>query len=64
MAEAQEVDLKILEFVRERGRATMADGVCVTGANWNTLKVRSRSLVVKRHLARHGTGKGSWYAMG
>ena len=37
---------------------------CVTGANRNTLKVHLRSLVEKRHLARHGTGKDSWYALG
>ena len=42
----------------------MADAVRVTGANRNTLKVRLRSLVEKRHLVRHGVGKGSWYGVG
>jgi len=58
------MDLKIIEFVREHGRATMADAMRVTGANRSTLKVRLRSLVEKRHLARHGTGKGSWHVRG
>ena len=64
MAALPELDLKIIEFVREHGRAAMADVVRVTGANRNTLKVHLRSLVEKRHLARHGTGKGSWYRVG
>ena len=64
MAALPELDLKIIEFVREHGRATMADVVCVTGANRNTLKVHLRSLVEGRRLALHGTGKGSWYGVG
>ncbi len=64
MAALPELDLKIIVFVREHGRATMADVMCVTGANRNTLKVRLRCLVEKRHLVRHGVGKGSWYGVG
>ena len=64
MAALPEMDLKIIEFVREHGRATMADVVRVTGANRNTLKVHLRSLVEGRHLVRHGKGKGSWYGVG
>lgn len=64
MAALPELDLRIIEFVREHGRATMAGAMRVTGANRNTLKVHLRSLVEMRHLARHGTGKGSWYGMG
>jgi len=64
MAALPEMDLKIIEFVREHGRATMADAVRVTGANRNTLKVHLRSLVEGRHLVRHGKGKGSWYGVG
>ena len=37
--------------------------VLVTGASRNTLKDYFRSLVEKRHLTRHGTGKGSWYSL-
>jgi predicted HTH transcriptional regulator len=41
----------------------MADMVRATGASRNTLKDHFRNLVEKGHLARHGTGKGSWYAL-
>jgi len=41
----------------------MADMVRVTGTNRNTLKDHFRSLVEKQHLIRHGSGKGSWYAL-
>jgi DNA-binding IclR family transcriptional regulator len=64
MAALPELDLRIIEFVREHGRATMADAMRVTGANRNTLKMHLRSLVEGRHLARHGTGKGSRYGIG
>ena len=63
MAALPERGLKIIEFVREHGRATMAEAVRVTGANRNTLKVHLRSLLEKRHLARYGIGKGSWYGL-
>jgi Fic family protein len=63
MVTLPELDLKIIEFVREHGRATMADAVRVTGANRNTLKVHLRSLVEGRRLALHGKGKGAWYAL-
>jgi hypothetical protein len=42
----------------------MADAVRVMGANKNTLKVRLRGLVEKRHLVRYGMGKGSWWGLG
>jgi len=64
MAALPELDLEIIEFVREHGRATMADAMRVTEANRNTLKVHLRSLVGGRHLARFGMGKGSWYVVG
>jgi hypothetical protein len=58
------MDLKIIEFVREHGRVSMADVVRVTGANRNTLKVRLRGLVEKGHLVRHGAGKGAGMGWG
>jgi DNA-binding Lrp family transcriptional regulator len=58
MAALLGMDLKIIEFVREHGRATMADAMRVTGANRNTLKVRLRSLVETGHLVRCRTGRG------
>jgi hypothetical protein len=35
----------------------------VSGTSRNTLKGHFRSLVEKGHITRHGTGKGSWYAL-
>jgi hypothetical protein len=35
----------------------------ITRASRNTLKELSRRLVGKRHIIRHGVGKGSWYAL-
>ena len=63
IAAMPELDLQILDYVRQHGRGTMADIVRVTGASRNTLKDHFRSLVEKGHLTRHGTGKGSWYAL-
>jgi DeoR/GlpR family transcriptional regulator of sugar metabolism len=58
-----ELDLHIIDYIRQHGRVTMADMVRATGASRNTLKDHFRSLVEKRQLTRHGTGKGSWYAL-
>jgi len=55
--------IQILDYVRQHGRATMADMVRVTGASRSSLKDHFRSLVEKRQLARHGSGKGSGYAL-
>jgi Fic family protein len=63
IAAMPELAVQILDHVRHHGRVTMADMVRATGANRNTLKDHFRSLVEKRQLARHGTGKGSWYAL-
>jgi Fic family protein len=63
IAALPELDLQIIDYVRQHGRATMADLVRVTGASRNTLKDHFRSLVEKQHLIRHGSGKGSWYAL-
>jgi Fic family protein len=63
IAALPELDLQIIDYVREHGRVTMADMVRVTGASRNTLKDHFRSLVEKQYLTLHGTGKGSWYAL-
>ena len=55
--------IQIIDCIRQHGRVTMADMVRVTGASRNTLKDHFRSLVEKQHLIRHGSGKGSWYAL-
>jgi Fic family protein len=63
IAALPELDLQIIDYVRQHGRVTMADMIRATGSSRNTLKDHFRSLVEKRHLARHGTGKGSWYSL-
>jgi Fic family protein len=63
IAALPELDLQIIDYVRQHGRATMADMVRATGASRNTLKDHFRSLVEKGHLTRQGSGKGSWYAL-
>jgi len=55
------LSLRILDVVVERGRATIGEIVQLTGANRNTVKKHLASLVAANHLARHGTGKGTWY---
>lgn len=57
------LSVEIIEYVREHGRATMGQIIRLTGASRNTLKEHLSQLVDKQHLARHGTGKGSWYAL-
>ncbi len=57
------LSVEIVEYVRQHGRATMGEIMRLTGTSRNTLKEHLAQLVDKRHLARHGTGKGSWYAL-
>jgi Fic family protein len=63
IADLPELAVQILDHVRQHGRVTIGDMIRVTGASRNTLKEHFRRLVETRHLARHGTGKGSWYAL-
>ena len=57
------LSVQIVDHVRQHGRATMGEIIRFTGASRNTLKEHLAQLVDKRHLARHGTGKGTWYAL-
>lgn len=63
MAALPELAIQIIDYVRQHGRVTMADMIRVTGTSRNTLKDHFRNLVEKQHLVRHGSGKGSWYAL-
>lgn len=58
-----ELAAQILEQACQHGRITMGDMVRSNGANRNTLKAHFRRLVEQGLLARHGSGKGSWYAL-
>jgi len=63
IAALPELAVQIVDHVRNHGRVTMGDIIRSTGANRNTLKEHFRRLVEQGHLVRHGTGKGSWYAL-
>jgi Fic family protein len=62
LGDLPELSLKILELARERGRVTIAEAVKVTGASRNTVKDHVRTLADRKHLTRHGAGRGAWYA--
>ncbi len=57
------LSLQIVDHVRQHGRATMGEVIRLTGASRNTLKEHFAQLVDKQHLVKHGTGKGTWYAL-
>ena len=63
VAALSSLSVEIVEYVRQHGRATMGEIIRLTGASRNTLKEHLASLVNKQHLARRGTGKGTWYAL-
>jgi AraC-like DNA-binding protein len=58
-----ELDLQIINYVRQHELITMANMVRASGASRNTLKDHFRGLVEKQHFIRYGTGKDSWYAL-
>lgn len=58
-----ETSSQILQFVKEHGRATVAQIVAVTGKNRNTVKVHLQKLVKTKRLTQHGKGKGTWYSL-
>jgi Fic family protein len=55
---------QLLVLVKERGRLTISEVVKLLDVNRNTAKVYLRKLVNQGHLARHGTGKATWYTLG
>ncbi len=63
LAALPELSVRIIEHAREHGRVTISDIVRLTGTSRNTLKQHFRDLVVQRHLALHGSGRGAWYAL-
>jgi Fic family protein len=62
LGDLPELSVKILELARGRGRVTIAEAVKVTGASRNTVKDHVRALADRKHLTRHGAGRGAWYA--
>lgn len=63
IAALPDLAVQILDYARNHGRVTIGDMIRLTGVSRNTLKEHFRKLVENGHLLRHGTGKGSWYAL-
>ncbi|MDP3517883.1 MAG: DUF977 family protein [Pseudohongiella sp.] len=61
LAAMPELQLQVVEFVREHGRITIGDAIKLTGASRNTLKQHFRSLVERGTLNQRGSGRGVWY---
>lgn len=55
--------VQIVDYARQHGRVSMGDVIKTTRASRNTLKEHFRRLVEQGHLAQHGSGKGTWYAL-
>ena len=58
-----ELAVDIVYFARVHGRVTMSDMIRKSGASRNTLKEHFRTLLEKRHISKHGAGKGTWYSL-
>lgn len=57
------LSLDILDIVRTQGRITVSDATKITGISRNTIKDHLKALTDSGHLARHGAGRGTWYAL-
>jgi DNA-binding Lrp family transcriptional regulator len=57
MAKLPELSSRILQVVKDHGRASISAIQAITGANRNTLKVRLRELVQGGYLTKQGKGK-------
>lgn len=42
---------------------TVAEAAKITGTSRNTIKDHLKALTESGHLARHGAGRGTWYAL-
>ena len=63
IATLPELSLQIMAFIKDHGRASVSELARVTGGNRNTVKHHLKRLVQDGHLARHGAGRGTWYAL-
>lgn len=57
------LDLLIIEHIRQKKRAAMADLLEATEANRSTLKAHVRSLVSSERIVQHETGRRAWYSL-
>jgi len=58
-----ELSEKIIEVIKNQGRANMTELNQLTGSNKNTLKLRLRELVNDNILTKHGAGKSTYYTL-
>lgn len=58
-----ELSLKIVQFVKSKGKATISDIVFATFSNRNTIKKHLGTLVDTKRLQKNGVGKGTWYCV-
>lgn len=63
LAALPDLAVQIVDYARQHGRVSMGNAIKITGASRNTLKEHFRRLVEQGHLAQHGSGKGTWYAL-
>ena len=63
LGQLPKLSLSILDLVKSRGRITNGEIVVLTNANRNTIKKQLEALVKAKHLAKNGTGKGTWYSL-
>ena len=64
LARLPELSIRILQIVKQRGRASISDIHAITQANRNTIKARLRELVANRYLVQEGKGKSTLYSIG
>jgi len=57
------LSVRVLKFLSEHERLTIAQMVELTSANQNTLKVRLRELVKDGRIQRHGKARATWYSL-
>lgn len=58
-----DLSVKVLAFVKDHGRASIAELVRATGGNRNTIKDHVRRLTEDGQLAKQGAGRGTWYVL-
>ena len=63
LSDLPSLSVKILEQAKKQGRVTIGDMIQMTGVSRNTLKEHFRALIKKRHLIKHGRGRGVWYSL-
>lgn len=63
IAKMPDLSLQIMAFIKDHGRASVSELARATGGNRNTIKHHLKRLVETGHIARHGAGRGTWYAL-